>query len=158
MGVVFFFVSLVLFQTMSEKKEYRYKQSFFRTNIESFVLLTIVLGIVLVYLGYRFIPTFGNYSEGERVGILQKFSHKGYLIKTWEGEMAMEGIRVRSGDNSTTASSVFSFSVLNDSVVKILKDHVGSKLRVHYHETIHTSWADGSTNYFIDKVEVLSTP
>lgn len=62
----------------------------------------------------------GCYSEGVRVGTIQKFSQKGYINKSWEGELVMEGDKI-SGDRSRIrGGNVWAFSVLDPNVAKVI--------------------------------------
>lgn len=114
-------------------------------------LIIALIAILAVGLlcGKILIPTFGDYSDGERSGILQKFSSKGMFVKTYEGELALEGIKMTS---DKSASSVFEFSVKTDSIAEQLKELVGKKVTLHYTQVIHANAFDGDTDYFIDKV------
>lgn len=60
------------------------------------------------------------YSEGIRVGTVQKFSKKGMVNKSWEGELVMEGQKVATGGRATT--NVWAFSVLQADVAKVIDD------------------------------------
>ena len=114
----------------------------------------LIIGLIAVLVvgllcGKILIPTFGEYSEGERSGILQKLSSKGMFVKTYEGELALEGMKM-STDKS--ASSVFEFSVRDKDVAKQLEQLVGKKVTLHYIQAFHANAFDGDTDYFIDKV------
>jgi hypothetical protein len=92
------------------------------------LVLVIILGVVLlVVAGYLALVLNWSYSEGERAGVLQKFSRKGWLCKTWEGELAM----------STTpgvAPVIWSFSVRDDQVATELALATGKPVALHYEE------------------------
>ncbi|MEK6823253.1 MAG: hypothetical protein AABY13_05465 [Nanoarchaeota archaeon] len=112
----------------------------------------LVIGAVQWANGYE-------YSRGKRVGVINKFSEKGFLWKTHEGEMALEGI-VSSG--GATSANIWQFS-LDDSAKQgeNLKDlaqriddyaSAGRKVSVEYVENL-TAWPwRGSTSYFVQKV------
>jgi len=53
------------------------------------VLIGILIAIVLGFTAFTWFTLHWSYSDGERAGFLQKFSRKGWICKTWEGEMAM---------------------------------------------------------------------
>ena len=52
-------------------------------------LAAIVVIAILLFVAYTWLVLSWSYSNGERAGYVQKFSHKGWLCKTWEGEMAL---------------------------------------------------------------------
>ncbi len=69
------------------------------------------------------------YSEGNRVGILSKFSKKGNIFKTYEGEMIRPGIR---SQNTGMSSQTFYFSVTDTAVAHQLDRLSGQEIEVHY--------------------------
>lgn len=66
------------------------------------------------------------YSEGVRVGTLQKFSNKGLVNKSWEGELVMEGVKLKSSETGTRGGNVWAFSVLDPAVAKVIDEAVMS--------------------------------
>jgi hypothetical protein len=90
-----------------------------------------------------------SYSSGERAGWVQKLSHKGWMCKTWEGELAlvsMPGAPVEK----------FLFTVHDDAVAADINRLMGQRVSLHYEEKmgIPTS-CFGDTHYFVSKVEAL---
>lgn len=98
-----------------------------------------------------------NYSEGERIGFLTKFSRKGRVWKSWEGELNL----TQTGMNT---SSLFEFSIDNDkedpNLIKAIDSAVtnGWKVKLTYHETFAKNWFHnrGETNYFVTGIQILS--
>jgi hypothetical protein len=88
----------------------------------------VILVVVLVFLFYW--NYFNTYSEGNRSGILQKFSKKGNIFKTYEGELIMSSIA--STSNTTIASEKFYFSVKDDSIANALFGLEGKRVTLHY--------------------------
>lgn len=97
-----------------------------------------------------------NYSNGERIGFVTKFSQKGLIWKSWEGELNL----TQTGMNT---SSTFDFSIDNDNQkeehVKLLDSAatLGWKVKVRYHEVAGYNWFRnrGETSHFVSNVEVL---
>ena len=87
-----------------------------------------------------------SYSEGTRTGFVQKLSRKGWVCKTWEGELAMT-------TQPGTAPQLFHFSVRSDSVAKAIEKIEGSQVTLSYkeHRGVPTS-CFGETTYFVDGV------
>jgi len=114
-----------------------------------------ILGIILITifgiaaLWYAFVY-FVPYSEGTRSGELIKFSNKGVLIKTWEGEIS-QGI---------SGAQIFSFSVLDKDkeVIKGLQEFQGNYVKLTYVERFGTFIFWGDTKYFITGVEKEKSP
>jgi hypothetical protein len=91
-----------------------------------------------------------SYSEGERAGIVQKFSRRGWVCKTYEGELAQYVV-------AGVAPQIWPFSVRNEAVAQQLNKLVGKPVQLHYseHAGLPTScFAD--TRYFVDRVTLLS--
>jgi hypothetical protein len=66
------------------------------------------------------------YSDGVRVGTVQKFSNKGVINKSWEGELVMEGTRIRGANGVVTGGNVWAFSVLDPAVARVIDSAVMS--------------------------------
>jgi pectate lyase len=109
-------------------------------------LILIVIAGFFIYWNY-----YNTYSEGNRSGILQKFSRKGNVFKTYEGELIMSSIA--STGNVTLASEKFFFSVKNDSVAKVLFDLEGKHITVHYEQKRHSLAWNGDTEYMVTGVK-----
>jgi len=90
-----------------------------------------------------------SYSDGDRVGYVQKFSHRGWLCRTWEGELAMTPV-------PGATPQIFSFTVRDDDTVKRIKEAEGKRVALHYKEKRGVpSSCFGDTNYFISEIRVL---
>jgi hypothetical protein len=89
------------------------------------------------------------YSEGERVGYIQKFSEKGWICKTWEGEIAMVNL---PGQIANT----FQFTVRDDSVAALINAAQGKRVALTYeqHKGVPTD-CFGETEYFVKGVRVV---
>ena len=83
------------------------------------------------------------YSAGERAGYVQKFSRKGWLFKTWEGELAMVNL-------PGTVPEIFSFTVRDDAVADRIRSNLGERVVILYNE--HRGLPGnifGDTRYFV---------
>jgi hypothetical protein len=92
------------------------------------------------------------YSSGERVGYVQKFSKKGYLCKTWEGEIVLVSM-------PGTQAEKFVFTVTDDGIAKRVNDSLGLRVKLIYeeHKGIPSS-CFGETPYFVQDIKVLERP
>jgi hypothetical protein len=90
-----------------------------------------------------------NFSEGERAGYVQKFSRKGWVCKTWEGELAMVTL-------PGTLAETFRFSVRDDKVAEVINASVGKRVALSYeqHKGIPTD-CFGETEYFVTGAKVV---
>lgn len=107
-------------------------------------VLVIVAGFVIwTWAALTFV-----YSSGDRAGYVQKFSSKGWIFKTWEGELAMVNL-------PGAMPEIFSFSVREEAVAKQIQEAMGKRVRLRYeqHVGIPVSWF-GETQYFV--VEAIS--
>ena len=116
------------------------------------VFLGIVVAIVLGFVVFTWLTLHWAYSEGERAGFLQKFSRKGWVCKTWEGEMALVTL-------PGTMAEKFAFTVRDDDIAKQLMADIGKRVTVHYEQRkwIPTS-CFGDTEYFVTDVQVIRPP
>ena len=114
-----------------------------------FITIFFLLIISSVFFYWKYYYT---YSDGFRSGMLQKLSHKGNLMKTYEGELVLSSIS--STNNIALASEKFYFSIEIDSLAKRMMDYEGKKVRVHYKQKKGTlSWR-GDSEYIVDAVTV----
>jgi hypothetical protein len=108
--------------------------------------LFIVLGLgIYFYWSYYY-----TYSSGNRFGLLQKFSHKGNIFKTYEGEMILSS--VRGTNNVPLASEKFFFSVKEKHVADQLMNLQGRYITVHYKEKKGSLPWRGESTYIVDSV------
>lgn len=109
--------------------------------------------ILFLLLSFRIYWKYYNiYSEGNRSGILQKFSKKGDIFKTYEGELVMSSIT--SNINATIASEKFFFSVKEDSIAKQMFDLEGKHVTLRYEQKRgHLPW-NGETDYFVNGIKI----
>jgi hypothetical protein len=87
-----------------------------------------------------------SYSKGDRSGYVRKLSQKGWLCKTWEGELALVNVPGERAD-------VFDFSVRDDDVARQINELQGQRVAVEYeqHVGVPTS-CFGETEYFVTRV------
>ena len=110
-----------------------------------FIVALILLPIIYIFAKAGVTLAY-TYSQGERAGFVQKFSQKGWICKTWEGEMAQ-----------TTQPGVppllWDFTVKNDSIAAAINSQVGKRVALHYrqHKGVPTT-CFGETEYFVDGV------
>ena len=115
------------------------------------IILAAVAVVVLIvggFAAYTWSALHLSYSSGDRSGYVQKLSKKGWVCKTWEGEMAMVSM-------PGTAPEIFNFSVRSDAVADKLNQTLGKRVAIHYeqHKGVPTS-CFGETEYFITDVRI----
>ena len=110
----------------------------------SLAILLVVLAI-FCYWKYSF-----TYSDGNRSGLLQKFSYKGTIFKTYEGELILSS--VKSNQDVSLASEKFHFSVPDKALAEKLLKLEGTMVVLHYKEKNGTLPWRGETVYLVDDV------
>src|SRR5215472_1060319 len=109
----------------------------------------LALAVVAIAIGYVLVVMYWSYSTGERAGWVQKFSSKGWLCKTWEGEMAMVSM-------PGSTSEKFYFTVWNDDVAQQINKVMGKRVSLHYEEKVGIPTSCfGETRYYVTKVTAV---
>jgi hypothetical protein len=110
------------------------------------VLFLLILVAALICALYVWVALKISYSEGERAGYVQKFSRKGWVCKTWEGELAIVSM-------PGAAPEIFRFTVQDDAVAARINQAMGRRVALHYeqHPGIPTT-CFGETDYFVTDV------
>jgi hypothetical protein len=116
------------------------------------IFIMAVAIIVLLLGGWVTFVLFAHYSDGERIGHLVKFSHKGVVFKTWEGQL---NTGVAGSDATQPLSTAWSFSVTDDKVIEDLRNNQGKKVKFFYKEKYYVFPWQGDTRYFVTQVQVL---
>ncbi len=115
-------------------------------------LLSLLLLLIVpagVFAGWSWLTLSYAYSSGERAGYAQKLSQKGWLCKTWEGELAMVNL-------PGAMPEIFKFSVRDDSIARLLEKNLGKRVSMSYeqHRGVPTS-CFGETQYYITNMRIL---
>ncbi len=117
----------------------------------------ILLGFLfLIFAGVYFYLT-GDYSDGFRAGTVMKLSRKGYVLKTYEGQLNLGMILNPGSESSTSVNNVWEFSVngKDKGVIDSLESALttGQRVRLHYKEKYRALPWIGETRYLIYKVD-----
>jgi len=113
------------------------------------IIAAVIVAPVLLFVLYTWSALTWTYSSGERAGYVQKFSRKGWVCKTWEGELAMVAV-------PGSMPEKFYFTVRGDSIAGLINQSLGKRVALHYsqHKGIPTS-CFGETEYFVSDVKVV---
>jgi hypothetical protein len=110
---------------------------------------TVVLMAVLGLVGWTWFSLTYNYSDGERAGYVQKLSRKGWICKTWEGELALVNL-------PGAMPEIFHFSVRDDGVATRIQESVGKRVALSYEQHIGIpTTCFGETEYFVVNIKVV---
>lgn len=109
----------------------------------------LVLIPILLFSLYIWAALSWVYSSGERAGFVQKLSHKGWVCKTYEGELVLVSM-------PGTQAEKFYFTVRDEAIVQKINDTVGSRVRLIYEEHKGLpSTCFGETSYFVTDVKLI---
>ena len=113
-------------------------------------VISLVAAVLAIFLLYAWFTLSWSYSEGERAGFLQKFSKKGWVCKTYEGEILLTSM-------PGAIPEKFNFSVRDNAVAKQMNAAIGKRVVLTYaqHKGVPSS-CFGESEYFVEKV--LITP
>jgi hypothetical protein len=115
--------------------------------LKGFIIFLLVL--VLLAAAYFALVLNWNYSDGERAGWVQKFSRKGWVCKTWEGELSLVSM-----PGSTPEK--FNFTVWDDAVAQDINRLMGKRITLHYEQKVGLpSSCFGETRYYVTKATAV---
>ena len=115
--------------------------------VRSLIALVVVVGLAAAYF---WAALNWNYSSGERAGWVQKFSKKGWICKTWEGELALVSLPGSSVEK-------FYFTVRDDTVARDVAAATGKRVALHYEEKVGLpTTCFGETRHFVTGVTAAS--
>lgn len=120
-----------------------------RRNWRKLTIAGVILIPLLLIAAWTAIALSYSFSTGERAGYAQKLSHRGWLCKTWEGELAMVNL-------PGAMPEIFRFSVRSDSIAHLIERNLGKRVSLSYeqHRGVPTS-CFAETQYYITNVRIL---
>lgn len=114
------------------------------------VVIALVVAVLLSLGGWLVFALKWSYSSGERAGWVQKFSHKGWICKTWEGELAMVFMPGAMPEK-------FYFTVWDEAVAAQVNAAMGRRVTLHYEEKVGLPTACfGDTRHWVTRVTVVN--
>ena len=109
-----------------------------------------IVVLVALAVGYFAVALNWNYSTGERAGWVQKFSKRGWLCKTWEGELALVSL-------PGTSVEKFFFTVRDDSVADQINKAMGQRVSLHYEQKVGLpTTCFGETRHFVTGIAAMA--
>ena len=116
--------------------------------------LSVAIGFVLLLLvlfsAYIWLALHWSYSTGERAGFMQKLSNKGWICKTWEGELSLVAL-------PGAAPEKFLFTVRDDAVAAQINKLVGQRVALTYEQHVGLpTTCFGDTEYFITEAKLVT--
>ena len=112
------------------------------------LVLSVLVALAVLFAAYVWFTLSWSYSEGERAGYLQKFSKKGWLCKTWEGEILLSSMPGAIPER-------FAFTVRDEAKAKQLMAAMGKRVQIGYeqHKGVPSS-CFGETEYYVESVQL----
>jgi hypothetical protein len=121
--------------------------NFTLSRTQKLIITGVVILPIFVFALYTWAALTWSYSKGERAGYVQKFSKKGWVCKTWEGELAIVSI-------PGTMAEKFYFTVRNDSVARLVNQTMGKRVALVYHQHMGIpTTCFGETQYYVVDVK-----
>jgi hypothetical protein len=115
--------------------------------VATFVIVLLVVSVLLA--AYFWVVLTWNFSTGERAGWVQKFSRKGWICKTWEGELALVTM-------PGTAQEKFFFTVWDDAVAEQINRSMGKRVSLHYEEKVGLpTTCFGETRHYVTGIKAV---
>ncbi|WP_026764237.1 hypothetical protein [Sediminibacterium salmoneum] len=102
--------------------------------------------VLLVLIGFIYWRYYFVYSEGTKAGILNTFQQKGFVFKTYEGNL------IQSGFKANVQSNEFVFSVVDEKVAEVLNQNSGREINVHYKRYLGALPWRGVEKYIVDSI------
>lgn len=121
------------------------------SSLRGFILplLFLLIATAVIAVGYGFAVWSYSYSEGERAGVVQKFSKKGWVCKTWEGELNM--VVLPGG-----LPEKFFFTVWDDAAAANINRNIGKRVTLHYVEKVGLpTTCFGETRHYVNRLSPL---
>lgn len=128
----------------------------------------IIVSVILFGVGYVYWSYYRVYGSGFREGYFQKFSRKGNVFKTYEGELILEGFGTRGRNrNNTFTANYFYFSVVDEMIADSLEKCIGKVVRLHYTQYQKTlPWRGDNYDarnqdpgqYIVDRIDLVKDP
>lgn len=126
------------------------RAGFLRRHWGKLTLAMIVLVPVAIFAAWAGVALGFTYSSGERVGFVQKLALKGWVCKTWEGELQMSNI-------PGSAPVIFAFTVRGDSLAHAIEASEGRQVALKYEQHVGLpTRCFGDTEYFVTGMRLLS--
>jgi hypothetical protein len=123
----------------------------FTTLTKAFKWFILFLAIpIALFALYTWAVLSWSYSSGERAGYVQKLSQKGFVCKTYEGELILVSM-------PGTQAEKFFFTVRDPKIAKLINETVGKRVRLTYEQHIGVPTSCfGETQYYVNQVQVVS--
>jgi hypothetical protein len=113
------------------------------------IVSSVVALAAVLFAAYVWLALTWSYSEGERAGYIQKFSKKGWVCKTWEGELLLTSM-------PGAIPEKFEFSVRDDAIATQLSASAGKRVVLSYTQHMGLPGSCfGDTEYFVEKVSLM---
>jgi hypothetical protein len=112
-------------------------------------IVLVIVAIGLAVAGYFWAVLSWSYSSGERAGWIQKFSKKGWICKTWEGELALVSMPGATPEK-------FHFTTWDDQLAEKINQVMGRRVTVHYEEKVGLPTSCfGETRHFVTRITAV---
>lgn len=125
------------------------RKAFTLGELVGVLFIFVLVGLAFAGCGMGCMP---NYSDGQRVGDVVKFSRKGVIFKSYEGDLVLNAFNLKNRDQNV--GNLFSFSVTDPAVAAEMEKNIGRRVKIHYHQYLFAPWTQ-STEYTVSKIELV---
>ncbi len=112
------------------------------------IFLAVVVLVLILIVWYRYYKPYAD--DGVKAGTLNYVVHKGYIFKTYEGELIQTGLQSKAPNSMQ--SNEFSFSIVDPVIAKRLELASGKEVQLHYKEYLGTLPWRGYTKFIVDSI------
>ena len=112
------------------------------------IFLSVIVVVLWLFVWYRYYRPFAD--DGVKAGILNYVVHKGYIFKTYEGELIQTGLQSKAPNSMQ--SNEFSFSIVDPVLAKKLEMASGKEVQLHYLEYLGTLPWRGYSKFIVDSI------
>jgi hypothetical protein len=112
------------------------------------IFCAVIVAVLFIFVYYRYYRPFAD--DGVKAGTLNYVVHKGYIFKTYEGELIQTGLQSKAPNSMQ--SNEFSFSIVDEALAKRLEMASGKEVQLHYQEYLGTLPWRGYSKFIVDSV------
>ena len=116
------------------------------------IFCAVIVAVLFIFVYYRYYRPFAD--DGVKAGTLNYVVHKGYIFKTYEGELIQTGLQSKAPNSMQ--SNEFSFSIVDEALAKRLEMASGKEVQLHYQEYLGTLPWRGYSKFIVDSVISIS--
>jgi hypothetical protein len=112
------------------------------------IFCAVIIAVLFLFIYFRYYRPFAD--DGVKAGTLNYVVHKGYIFKTYEGELIQTGLQSKAPNSMQ--SNEFTFSIVDETIAKRLELASGKEVQLHYQEYLGTLPWRGYSKFIVDSI------